>query len=183
MKKYILTALIVFCNLYALTAQENTWFKVKDVNAAYVIEFPSEPEKGEDDVATDRGTVKMNTYTLQKNGDKNLIYMTSFTKYPASFFENGLETEEEQNLVLDNSVNGAVENTKGALEYEEKIMFNGYRGRIIKIGLASGYIIKMKVILVGIKLYLVQVIYKREDDANLRAKRFFDSLELINVKQ
>ena len=79
-------------------------------------------------------------------------------------------------------INGAVENTKGSLLSEEEIFLNGYRGRVIKIDIEDTYIIKIKIILVGIKLYLAQVIYKKENDDNDNAKRFFDSMELINVK-
>lgn len=182
MKKNIFIVLLVFCSSYILTAQENTWFKVKDLDAAYIIEFPSEPEKGENNVSTDQGTVKMNTYTLQTEDDINLIYMTSFTKYPEAFFEDGLDTEESQNTVLNNSVNGAVTNTKGTLLVDEKITLNGYRGRNIKILLKDGHIINMKMLLVNYTLYLTQVIYKKDDDNNENTKYFFDSLELINVK-
>ncbi len=63
----------------------------------------------------------------------------------------------------------------------EKITFNGYSGRIIKIRV-DDHIIKMKVVLVDIKLYMAQVIYKDVNDDNLNSQRFFDSLELINVK-
>ena len=183
MKKSILLTLFLICNTYAAIAQSNNWFKVKDTDAAYVISYPQEPEKGEDDVPTDKGTVKMNTYTLQPDGDDNLIYMSSYTEYPSSFFPNNLASLEKQDEVLENSVNGAVTNTKGELLHEEKMYFNGYRGRYIKIAIDGGYIIKMKVLLVGIKLYLAQVIYKEENDDNVNQKRFFDSFELINVKE
>jgi hypothetical protein len=183
MKKNILLTLFVLCNIYASIAQSNDWFKVKDTDAAYTISYPEEPQQGSDDVPTDKGTVKMNTYTLQPDGDDNLIYMSSFTEYPESFFPNKLATLEKQDEVLENSVNGAVTNTQGKLISEDKIYFNGYRGRDIKIAIDGGYIIKMKVLLVGIKLYLAQVIYKEENDNNANQKRFFDSLELINVKE
>lgn len=183
MKKNILLSLFVLCNVYATIAQSNDWFKVKDIDAAYIIAFPQEPEKGSEDVPTEKGTVKMNTYTLQPEGDDNLIYMSSFTEYPSSFFPNQLESLEKQDEVLANSVKGAVDNTKGKLLQEEKMYFNGYRGRDIKIGIDGGYIIKMRVLLVGIKLYLAQVIYKEENDKNANQKRFFDSFELINIKE
>lgn len=184
MKQKILLTLLILCSAYTSIAQnDSTWYKVKDVDAAYIISYPEEPEKGEDDVATDRGTVKMNTYTLQMSDDDNLIYMSSFTAYPASFFPNKLESSEKQDEVLSNSVNGAVTNTKGTLIMDEKITFNGYKGRLVKIEIDGGYIIKMKVLLVGIKLYLAQVIYTKENDNNESQKRFFDSLELINVKE
>ncbi|RZN83992.1 MAG: hypothetical protein EVB11_02835 [Winogradskyella sp.] len=181
MKRSVLLLLFVF-NVQAIFAQNSDWIKIKDNDAAYIINFPSQPEKADQDVPTDKGTVKMYTYTLQTTDDTNIIYMSSFTEYPNSFFPNKLESAEMQNEVLDNSVNGAVTNTKGTLASEKKIFLNGYRGRMIKISIEGGFIIQMKVILVGIKLYLAQVIYTEENEDNLNSKRFFDSLELINVK-
>ncbi len=41
----------------------------------------------------------------------------------------------------------------------------------------------MKVVLVNYTLYIAQVIYLKENDDNENAKRFFELLELINVKK
>lgn len=183
MKKYIFIALFVLSNTFVLSAQDNAWFKIKDLDAAYIVEFPSEPIKGGDDVSTEQGTVKMDTYTLQPEEDNNLIYMTSFTKYPDYFFKDGLDTAEAQNTVLDNSIEGAVINTKGTLLADEKITLNGYRGRNAKIKIDGGYIINIKIVLVNYSLYLAQVIYIESNDDNISTKRFFESLELINVNK
>jgi len=186
MKKYLLLALLLALNFIFVGAQETDWIKVKDTIAAYVIDFPKIPEKGMQDVPTDKGIVKMNTYTLQPENDVNVIYMSSFTKYPSSFFDDGLITMQSQQNVLDGSVNGAVSNTKGKLISDVKILFNGYQGREIKILVNSSnvdYVIQMKIVLAGFKLYLAQVIYFKENKDNENAKRFFDSLELINIKE
>ncbi len=185
MKKLVFLLFFIF-NFSALIAQNHDWVKVKDTVHAYVIEFPSSPEKGSTDVPTVKGNVKMYTYTLQSNNDDNIVYMTFFTKYPDSFFPEGLKTLERRNTVLDNAVSGAVTNVKGSLVSKSEIVFNGFNGRDAKIELESGggqYIIRMKTILVGTSLYSAQVICVKENDDNLNSKYFFNSLELINVKQ
>lgn len=182
MKKYIFLLLIIF-NVSALIAQNIEWVKVKDTVSAYSIEFPTTPKKGVQDVSTNKGTVAMHSYTLQTQNDENVIYMTSFTTYPESFFKEGLDTFEIQNKVLNNSVDGAVANTKGKLLVDKKITFNGYNGRDVKIEISGLYIIRMRTVLVGYKLYLAQVIYDKVHDENENSKRFFESFELINVKQ
>ena len=45
------------------------------------------------------------------------------------------------------------------------------------------YVMNVRTFLVGYRLYLAQVIYEKTNDENANAKRFFDSFELINVKQ
>ena len=181
MKKliYVFIACILFSNIISAQA-EDKWFTIKDTDAAYSIQFPKEPIKGADDVETGNGTVKMNTYTLQLDNDVNLIYMSSFTKYPDSFFPDRLDSIAKQKEVLENSINGAVTNTNGKLILDESIIFNGYNGKKAKIEVDGGYIINMQVLLVGVQLYITQIIYSKEDDGNTGARRFFDSFELIN---
>lgn len=194
MKKIIFTLLvcsIAYSNsfaqdkvsLKAALNSVNQWYQLKDSDAAYKIEFPEKPSQENTDVPTDKGNVVMNMYTLQNDDGVNLIYMTSFTEYPSSFFPNKLQSTEKQDEVLSNSVQGAVTNTGGNLLSDKRIFFNGYKGREVKLSIEGGYIIKMKVLLVGIKLYLVQVIYNEANDNNPKQQRFFDSFELINVKQ
>ncbi|MDO5980522.1 hypothetical protein [Flavivirga spongiicola] len=186
MKKSILLLFFFICNVSALIAQNKEWVKVKDTVNAYIIEFPTKPQKGSQDVPTAKGTVKMHTYTSQTENDKNKIYMTSFTKYPKSFFENGLNTFESQNRVLNGSIEGAVTNTKGRLVSDKKITFNGYHGRDVKIEVKSldlTYMIEMRTVLAGYNLYLTQIIYEKMNKGHEEAKHFFESFELINVKQ
>ena len=186
MKKNILLLLFFTCNVFALISQNEEWVKVKDTVNAYIIEFPSEPEKGSQDVPTVKGTVKMDTYTTQPANDQNKVYMVAFSKYPKTFFENGLDTFEEQNTVLNGNVEGAVNNTKGRLVTDKKITFNGYPGRDVKIEVMSlniAYIMEMRVVLVGYNLYLTQIIYEKMNKGDAKAKHFFESFELINVKK
>lgn len=188
MIKYVLSILLLaFFSVSSLEAQNHVqWVKVKDTISAYIVEFPSEPKKGAQDVPTAKGDLVMESYTGQSS-DENFIYMSSFTRYPESFFENGLDTFEAQNEVLTGCVNGAVRNTKGTLVKDKKIIFNGYPGRNIQIeikypGVASPYTIEMKVVLVGYDLYLTQIICEKPNVGNVNAKKFFESFELINVK-
>lgn len=185
MKK--LFVLFFLCSFYTLAAQNNEWHKIKDLEAAYSIEFPSEPKKNKSDVPTEKGLVTMYTYTCQsESDDKNLIYMSSFNEYPNSFFPEGLNTLEKRKKVLENAVNGAVTNTKGTLISKSEIIFNGYNGTDVEISVDTGgfqYILRMKTILVGLKLYMAQVIYGKDNGDNLNSKRFFNSFELLNVKQ
>ncbi|AXT19994.1 hypothetical protein D7030_02395 [Flavobacteriaceae bacterium AU392] len=166
-------------------AQEKEWKLVKDIERGYRINFPGEAKYASQKVPTDKGDVTMDSYSYQPENLEadNLVYMTAFTKYPTFFFENGLESDENKQRVLDNAVNGAVTNTKGTLASSDKIKFNGYPGRRSKINISGGYVIEMKTILVNFTLYLAQVIYKKEDEGNFNASRFFNSFELIKVNE
>lgn len=189
MNRNLFLSFFLILGTHFLFAQENDrWFKIKDTISSYIIEFPTKPIESTQDVPTEKGSVKMNSYTLEAADGENLIYMTSFSKYPSTFFENGLSTFKDQDKVLNGSVSAAVSNTNGKLISDQKIVFNGYNGRITKIELNTIsvdklYIIKLQTILVGYKLYLSQVIYEKTNDGNENAKRFFESFELINIKE
>lgn len=183
-KKIVL--LIAFVGLAnTIEAQNKKWVTVKDTELGYRIDFPSTAKKDAVDVPTEKGPVVMNTYTVSSPGEVNLVYMTSSSEYPESFFPNGLSSAEAQNTVLDNAVNGAVTNVKGRLMFKEDITFNGYRGRLFKIEVNQGglYVITMRTVLVGYQLYMMQTISQMKDIDNDRTKQFFDSFELINVKK
>ena len=188
MRNYFYTILLFLCTCSIAFGQTKEWITVKDTIAAYIIDFPAQAKKSSQDVPTEKGNVVMNSYTVQTLNDKNLIYMTSYTKYPDSFFPNGLNTVEEIQAVLDGSVAGAVKNTNGTLLSDTSIVFNGYQGRNFQIGIVDpatkeNYIIHMHAYMVDLSLYITQVIYSEKDEANDDAWRFFESFELINVKR
>ncbi len=185
MKLYTVLVLILMISNPIVFAQDKSWVNTKDLELAYEIDFPEKVEKEFQEVPTDKGNVNMVSYMLSPNNMDNLVYMSSYTKYPSSFFPNGLDTFEKQHKVLDGAVNGAAANVKGQLIADKKIVFNGYNGRSIKIELESGgtYIINMKMFLVDYKLYMMQTICAKGNDGNSETTRFFDSFELLNVKQ
>lgn len=183
------SSLILIISLYlispVLVAQDTDWVTTKDLELAYKIDYPEKAEKEFQSVPTAKGDVTMISYALNSNNTKNLVYMSSYTKYPTFFFSDGLDTYEKQHKVLDGSVNGAAKNVKGRIVSDEKIVFNGYNGRVIKIELESGgtYVIRMQMVLVDHQLYMMQTISTKENEGNRDTTRFFDSFELLNVKQ
>ena len=186
MKSSFLLLLFFIISNPIVIAQENDWVNTKDLELAYRIDFPIKVEKNSQNIPTKKGEVEMISYMLNSSNTDNLVYMSAFTEYPSSFFLDGLDTPEKQNVVLDGAVNGAAANVKGELISDAKITFNGYSGRIAKIELESGgaaYVIRMKIVLVGFKLYMMQTISTKANDDNSDTSQFFDSFELINVKQ
>ena len=184
--KILLQCVILLMVSFGTAQEKNEWKLVKDIEKGYRINFPSDVKSTVQDVTTAKGTVKMHTDVFQQKDltfDQNLIYMTAFTIYPSSFFEDGLASDESKHIVLNNAVDGAVKNTNGILISSDNIMFNGYLGRHSKIKIKDLYIIEMQTILVEFKLYLAQVIYEEKDEGNINSTRFFNSFELIKVNE
>lgn len=181
MKKYFVFVFLILINL-ATVAQGSDWYKVKDVDAGYILKFPKKPKKEQQEIPTDKGMLQMDMYVYENSLGKNLMYYASHTQYPVKLFPDGIDRQREFEM-LDASVKGAVNNSKGELISDEKIIFNGYNGRLIKIRIQGGYIIKMQEVLAGLNLYIIQTVYAESDDNNNDSKIFFDSFELINVKK
>jgi len=185
MKKFLLLLIFLVFSFVGFS-QETQWQTVKNTEMAYRIDFPGEATGKSQDVPTEKGSVKMYSYQFQPINDVNLIYMSSFTEYPQSFFLDGISSLEDQTKLLDGSVSGAVTNTKGTLISDEKIVFNGYNGREVAISIgydAVSYIITMRIVLVNFRIYIAQVIAEKGKEDNLERSRFFNSFELIKVKQ
>lgn len=166
--------------------QESSWSTMKSTEMAFRIDFPQKAKAKSQDVPTAKGDVVMNSFEASSVNDKNFFYMASFSQYPTSFFPDGVDTFQKQTKMLDGSVNGAVENTKGTLVQDKKIVFNGYNGRRVKIEVPAGddaYVLSMMIVLVNYKLYISQVISNKGSEENEDTTRFFDSFELINVKE
>lgn len=176
-------ALVFAAVVFNMNAQD--WTTVKEVNYGYRADFPGKTQSQTNKVPTEKGEVTMYSHSFSgKESDKNLIYMSTFTEYPLSFFPNGLSSDKAQNTLLDGAVDGAVSNVGGSLISKESIVFNGYPGRYFKIQLERGatFIMTMRAVLVGYRFYMIQTIARKGDSDNNEKKRFFDSFELIKVK-
>lgn len=180
---------ILFCFLVAslnLVGQEADWVISKSLELGYRIEFPEKASEGSQDIPTSKGNVVMDSFTLSSDSTSNLIYMSAVSTYPDSFFPEGLNDDKSKNIVLDNSVKGAVSNVKGNLLSDTNVKLNGFTGRLIKIEMllaSETYVMTVKIILCGLKLYLIQTMCLKENDKNKDIDKFFNSFELIKVKE
>ena len=175
----------VFFMSFLGIAQDDQWVTKKSLEGEFSIAFPGTPKYSTEIVPTAKGDVTMDSFSYQGDSfsSDNFIYMLAFTKYPDSFFPNGLSDSGEIDTVLNNAVQGAVQNTKGVLISKDDISFNRFYGKEAKIRINSTYIIKMRLFLVGLTLYSIQVIYEQKNDDNKASNYFFNSFELIKINK
>lgn len=176
----------VFFISFLGVAQGGQWITKKSIEGEFKLEFPDTPKYSTETVPTVKGDVTMDSFSYQEpdSSKENFIYMIAFTKYPDSFFPNGLSDSSQIDTVLNNAVNGAVQNTNGNLISNKSISFNGFQGKEAKISISdNAYIIKMRLYIVGLTLYTVQVIYDKKNDDNNTATYFFNSFELIKTNK
>ncbi|APG64453.1 hypothetical protein LPB136_03340 [Tenacibaculum todarodis] len=174
-----LLIIVLFLNVTVLMSQE--WEKYKNEELNLVAYFPETPKKSIQKVETAVGTLDMHMIMHSPtSGDDNAVYSLIRSDYPKEQFESA--TSVTNSKVLDGAVNGAVNNVKGKLVFDNKINFNGYPGRNIKILIDGGFIY-IKAILVENSMYIVQVICLTANDENKSINRFMDSFDIIKTKQ
>lgn len=176
MRKYIF--LFVF-SLNAFVSFGQDWNRFKSEEFNFTADFPTAPEKTVQKVPTAVGDIDMNMFMSNAGGTNNLFYSVISSNYPKEQFENA--TDDYNNSVLDGAVNGAVSNVRGELVFDNKVTFNGYPGRSFKIKITDNFIY-IKAYLIKNTMMICQVICSKSNDENKEIKRFFDSFDLINVK-
>lgn len=177
MRKIILFLFLCFSVSFVF-AQE--WEKYKSEDLAFVAYFPETPKRSVQKVDTAVGELDMNMVMYTPiNGDENAVYSIIRSDYPKSQFKNTDESYNSQ--VLDGAVSGEVTNVNGTLVFDNKVQFNGYPGRSIKIKIDFGYIY-INAYLVENTMFISQVICSTDNDQNSLIKQFLDSFEIIKTK-
>jgi len=178
--KNLFFALTLFITCSSLSIAQD-WINYKSEELAFIAEFPSEPTKTVQKVNTAVGELDMHMIMYAPtSGDDNAVYSVIKSDYPESNFEDA--DDEYNSKVLDGAVNGAVTNVNGKLLYDNKITFNGYPGRDFKVEISGGFLY-IKAYLVNNSMYITQVICISVNDKNTSIKRFFDSFDIIKVKE
>ena len=179
-----LTVLIVaIASIAATTTYENDWQQFRFERGLFQIEMPELPAFSSQQLVTDVGELKMSIFMHEgeEGIDDNILYMISFTDYPAD----KVNTVEMDEAALDeyykDSIQGSVNNMNGKLLDEKTIDLFGYKGREIIVDYLEGQaIMRMQILLVKNRMYAIQTIALAENDENDDQKRFFNSFELLS---
>ena len=162
----------------ALHAQDWTKYKAEDL--AFVAYYPKEPKRTVQKVSTAVGELDMHMIMhAPTEGDKNAVYSVIRSDYPEEQFTNA--DDEYNSTVLDGAVDGAVKNVDGKLVFDNKVKYNGYPGRSIKIEINGGFIY-INAYLVENSMFITQVICLTANDGNKAIERFLNSFEIIKTK-
>ncbi|WP_156875587.1 hypothetical protein [Lacinutrix venerupis] len=174
---YSLT-LFVLCSTVAFSQD---WINYKSEDLTFIAEFPSQPKRTLEIVDTAVGDLDMHMIMCTPpSGNDNLVYNVIRSDYPKSLFEDA--NAEFNNDTLDRAVDGAVNNVNGELLYSNKVTFNGFPGKNVKIKISGGFIY-INAYLVNNTMFIAQVICLTENDKNESINRFFNSFDIIKVKE
>ncbi|MEM6684331.1 MAG: hypothetical protein AAF617_00935 [Bacteroidota bacterium] len=178
MKKAFLLLVIGILSMNVVCAQN--WEKYKAEDLQFVAYYPKEPKRSVQKIPTSNGELDMHMILYAPTtGDDNRVYLIICSDYPKEQFKNA--DAAYNNLVLTNAVNKAVSSVKGELIYNNKIKFNGYPARSVKVKM-QGAFMYLNAYLVENTMFITQVICLTEKDENASIQRFIDSFEIIKTK-
>lgn len=175
-KYFLITVFLLILN----TVNAQDWEKYKAEDLTFIAYYPDTPKRTVQKVNTAVGKLDMHMIMYKSvSGDDNVVYSVIRSDYPKENFKNA--DAKYNKSVLDGAVNGAVTNVNGKLIFDNKVKFNGYPGRSIKIEI-QGAFLYMNAYLVENSMFISQVICLTHKDGNSNIKRFLDSFELIKTK-
>ena len=176
----LLSELIIVAFLMLSFKTTNDWilFQTKGCE----IYFPKKPTDQSQTVKTSIGEIKIDIYMYEvpdNEADDNHIYGLMINDYPDSLINS--DKKDLLDHFFRNAVDGAVKNVQGKLLSESKIQLEGYPGREFRIDFKDGLaVIRMRVILVKNKMFMLQTIAETKKDANKSSERFMNSFKLRN---
>ena len=164
------------CLQDAPTVGQNDWVSVKPENAGAEVRMPVKPVHRERSFEAVRDqTVTVNMYS-GTTPDKKKSFVFAYH----DVFEE-IRDKKQEKLILDGAVEGAKGPYIGDLVSDQEIMKDLNRGRDFTIIVnQNGNLVKIKqrVLLVGQRLYQLNVVSAKEDFDESEANKFLNSLEL-----
>jgi len=177
MKKLLLLLTLFSVTFNTLTAQN--WEKYKAEDLDLVAYFPDEPTRSVQKVNTAVGELDMHMIMYTSETNDNMVYSVIRSDYPKAQFVNS--DQNHKTKVLDGAVDGAVKNVQGEIVFHNKVTFNGYPGRNVKIAIDGAYLY-INAYLIENSMYITQVICVNTKDKNSSINRFLNSFEVIKTR-
>jgi len=178
--RFICSLILLFLSAIVYSQE---WKPFKSQEYSFRADFEGEPKIIVQDIPVDGNVFKMNMFYIENGIDterSNLLYAVAHVSYNEDEFL--IDDLERTELMLNNAVDGSVNNVKGKLIHKNDIDINGYLGKEIKIEMQSGYIYA-RIYLIKHELYYVQVMTNFDNEDNIYINKFYDSFDIIKVKE
>ncbi|MFK7949077.1 MAG: hypothetical protein AB8G11_15920 [Saprospiraceae bacterium] len=183
MRLHLTTVALAIASIAATTTNISDWEIFRFERGLFQIEMPALPAFSSQQLTTDLGDLKMSIFMHEgeEGIDDNILYMISFTDYPADKINSKKMDEATLDEYYKGSVQGSVSNMGGKLLDEKNIELFGHEAREIKIDYLDGQaVMRMQILLVENRMYALQTVALADNDDNADQKRFFNSFELLN---
>jgi hypothetical protein len=150
-----------------------SWADVEPADGRFSIRMPGEPTEQTRTLKTVAGEIAMRIYAVE---DSRASYMVSFADYPVDIV--AASTPE---TVLDGARDGAAVNISGKVLHERAFVFQGHPARDVVVLDAMEVELRMRIVLVGRRLYQVAFTTERGSPVDAVGVTFRDSFRLLEA--
>lgn len=152
------------------TAEHNldSWKEFLSPEGHFTVSFPGIPQEQYQPLNLQSSQIDMHRYRFSTS---NVIYVITYVDYSYP-----LENPDTVKTYLDSTRNGGVALTKGKLLSETDIDIGGHPGRLLKIDLPNGNVLRGKFFVVDSRLYSLAVTTPKEIGSPSKTVRDYDSI-------
>ena len=174
MKKHWVILALLLLPFSAGFSQEGEWKEFASKEGAFKVLFLGTPRTQEQKVRSAVGPL-VNRLFVTQTAKEEAVYLVSYAEYPDEALK---QYSPEQ--ILDAARSGTVDNLKGKLLSDQKIMLAKiHPGREFKLELPSAAQYRARIYLANKRLYqVVMVTASQELASGKEADKFFDSFEV-----
>lgn len=156
----------------SLLAGGAEWKAISPKGTRFSVNMPGQPTESSHAIKAIQGPINIRLYSLTTKAGS---YVAGVTEHPETAFVAGQDQSR-----LDQARDGAVQQAKGRLRSESKIVVDGRPGREISVATETGHAVKIRLIADRHRLYQVMVVGSTRFLASPDAVRFLESFRLTN---
>lgn len=161
--------------------QGQEWEVYKNSEYKFSVAVPGKFLINQRDVLTDAGEIKVTSHAFKTNdGASNLLYQV--LHYPIQSMPEGADSEDYYQEVFASIVEGAVENAQAELFYENYELTLVDPFVIWKMKTKNDIFIKSKAVLHNQRVYILQVMTRKNKSLNDDITTFIESLRFFESK-
>ncbi|MBD2329372.1 hypothetical protein [Alkalinema sp. FACHB-956] len=160
----------------AKPAKQSIWKTFSPAGGGFSILMPGTPKKSSHLVKTQTGaTIELIGYVVDLGPSKG-GYLVLYSDMPLS----GNEDSNQIQQILDNVMNGGLSRVPGELVSYQTFALNGYPGREVTFRIDGNITGKVRMFLVGNRLYQLLAFTTQEKATAKSVNGFFNSFKLVN---
>jgi hypothetical protein len=154
--------------------EQRDWISFTPDDKRFTVQLPTKPELESQVTPTAGGAMKFDVYSA--SGPFGVLYQVGFADFPKH-----LVAQNQPGQMLTNAQQGAVSKLAGTVVTERQLRVQGYPARefsmrVTNQGLSLGY--WGRLLLVGARLYQLQVLGLKAQAEPSKRERFFDSFKV-----
>ncbi len=146
------------------------WKAFTPKGTTFSVTVPGQPTETQQTIKAAQGTIGVRIFSLTT---KEGTYVAGLTEHPEAAVPKG-----QDQARLDQARDGAVQEAKGRLRWEKKIVVDGKSGREFFVATETGHAVKIRLIADGPRLYQVMVVGNIRFLDSAEAARFIESFRL-----